>query len=253
MTGADDGPARSLAVEGFRDGARYDSVRPDYPVAALDYLTRAAGLTRSSRVLDLGAGTGILTRQLLGYVDDVVAVEPTAGMRDVLRRALPEVTALDGRDVAIPLADASLDAVFVAQAFHWFDAPRALDEIRRVLRPGATLALLWNERDETVPWVGDLSRAMRWDVCMPYEVGRDFAPVVAAGPFVDVERRSFDHHQVLTREALYRLVLTRSYVAVMTDDERAPLMAQVERVVEALDEPVTLPYVTEVYRATASP
>lgn len=245
------GDGRTPRVDGFADGARYDATRPDYPAAALDWIVEGLGLGERSRVLDLGAGTGIMTRQLAARVGSVVAVEPSAGMRDVLAASLPGVEALEGSAEAIPLPDASVDAVVVAQAFHWFDAGPALAEAHRVLAPGGGLALVWNERDESVPWVAALSHAMRWDVCMPYEVGRDFLPVVAAGPFVDVERAHFAHHQTLSRADLYRLVETRSYIAIMDDDERRPVMEAVAEVVEALDEPITLPYVTAAYRARA--
>ncbi len=245
------GDGRSPRLHGFADGARYDAARPGYPEAALDWIVDGLSLTPDSAVLDLGAGTGIMTRQIAERVGRVVAVEPSAGMRAVLVATLPGVEALEGSAEAIPLPDGSVDAVVVAQAFHWFDPAPALAEIHRVLRGHGGLALVWNERDESVPWVADLSRAMRWDVCMPYEVGRDFGPDLAAGPFVDVERAGFTHRQSLSRADLYRLVETRSYLAVMSADELAPIMAAVAEVVEALDEPITLPYVTAAYRARA--
>jgi SAM-dependent methyltransferase len=245
------GDGRPTGPAGFEDGARYDGARPDYPETALDWIADGLGLGGSSRVLDLGAGTGIMTRQLARRVGSVVAVEPSPGMREVLAGSLPGVEALDGAAEAIPLPDASVDAVVVAQAFHWFDPGPALGEIHRVLVPGGGLALVWNERDESVEWVAALSRAMRWDVEMPYEVGRDFTAVVAAGPFRGVERAEFAHHQTLSRDGLYRRVETTSYIAAMTDAQRAPVMAAVARVVEALDEPITLPYVTAAYRARA--
>ena len=245
------GDGRPTGPAGFEDGARYDGSRPDYPAAALDWVVGGLGLDDASRVLDLGAGTGIMTRQLAARVGSVVAVEPSAGMRGVLAASLPGVEALHGTAEAIPLPDGSVDAVVVAQAFHWFDPGPALAEIHRVLRRSGGLALVWNERDESVGWVAELSRAMRWDVAAPYEVGRDFAPVVAAGPFRDVEHARFAHHQTLSREGLYRRVETTSYLAAMSDEERTPVMASVATVVEALDEPITLPYVTEAYRARA--
>lgn len=239
------------STAGFTDGARYDAARPDYPAAALDWITAGLGLGASSRVLDLGAGTGIMARQLLGRVGAVVAVEPSAGMRDVMVASLPGVEVLDGSAEEIPLPDASVDAVVVAQAFHWFEPAAALAEIHRVLAPHGGLALVWNERDESVRWVADLSRAMRWDVAAPYEVGRDFAPVIASGPFERVERERFSHRQAMSREGLYRRVATTSYLAVMSEEERRPVMEAVARVVDALDEPITLPYVTAAYRARA--
>ena len=142
-----------LAVRGFANGLLYNSARPDYPIEAVEYLVATLHLDTSSRVLDLGAGTGIFSRQILAHVGRLTAVDPSASMRESFRAATPGVEILDGSDVSIPLGDASVDAVFVAQAFHWFDAPEALLEIRRVLRPDGGLGLVWNERDESVPWI----------------------------------------------------------------------------------------------------
>jgi SAM-dependent methyltransferase len=246
------GDDATLAARGFRDGPLYDSARPDYPRAALEHFAAALGLSSTTRALDLGAGTGIFTRQILPYVGSLVAVEPSAPMRETLASTTPGVEVLDGRDVAIPLGDASVDAVFVAQAFHWFDAPRALVEIRRVLRADGALGLIWNERDESVGWVAALSAAMRWGANLPYDVGRDFCDTVAAGPFRDVERATFRHAQTLTREGLYRRVRTTSYIAVMDDRAREELMRAVAEVVEGLAEPIVLPYLTEAYCARAA-
>ncbi|HUY16254.1 MAG TPA: class I SAM-dependent methyltransferase, partial [Acidimicrobiales bacterium] len=198
------------------------------------------------------AGTGIFSRQIRPYVEKVTAVEPSASMRASLQAETPGVDVLAGSDVSIPLDDGEVDAVFVAQAFHWFDVPRALEEIHRVLTPGGGLGLIWNERDETVAWVDELSRAMRWDVRQPYKVGTDFSDVVAAGPFHDVERVEFKHSQTLTRDGLYRRVLTTSYVSVMEGQEREALMKDVALVVEHQPEPIVLPYVTSVYTARAT-
>ena len=241
-----------LGTDGFANGERYDSVRPDYPRSAVAYLVDALGIDSDAHVVDLGAGTGIFTNQLVPFGPRITAVEPTAGMRDVLAKRLPSVTVLEGRDVAIPLESGSADCVIAAQAFHWFDAPLALEEIHRVLVDGGRLGLVWNERDESVAWVADLGRAMQWPKFQPYEVGRDFSPVIAAGPFVNVERRKFAHRQVLRHEQLVQRVLSTSYIAVMSEDERADLMAEVANVIRRLPNPVELPYVTDVYRATAT-
>ncbi|MGH9228769.1 MAG: class I SAM-dependent methyltransferase [Acidimicrobiales bacterium] len=127
----------------------YESVRPLYPDAALAELAARCGLRAGTAVADLGAGTGKLTRQLAALGADVVAVEPLPGMRAALEAAVPGVRVLDGTAEDIPLPDASVEIVTAAQAFHWFETRRALDEIARVLRPGGWLALLWNERPES--------------------------------------------------------------------------------------------------------
>jgi SAM-dependent methyltransferase len=238
-------------TSGFSDGARYQMARPDYPDDAITFLVESLGIDDDAHVLDLGAGTGIFTGQLIPYCGKITAVEPTEGMREVLIKRLPTVRVLNGRDAAIPLEDATVDCVVVAQAFHWFDAPVALEEIHRVLVDGGRLGVLWNERDESVPWVADLGEAMRWPIHQPYKVGQDFTPVLASGPFVNIERRKFAHRQTLDHEGLFQRVLTTSYIAVMDDDDKRSVMNDVHLVVDQLPATVELPYVTDVYRATA--
>lgn len=241
-----------LGTDGFANGERYDSARPAYPRSAVAYLVDALGIDSDAHVVDLGAGTGIFTNQLVPFGPRITAVEPTAGMREVLAKRLPSVTVLEGRDVAIPLESGSADCVIAAQAFHWFDAPLALEEIHRVLVDGGRLGLVWNIRDESVAWVAELGRAMRWPHFQPYEVGKDFTPVVAAGPFVNVERRKFAHRETLRHDQLVQRVLSTSYIAVMEDEEQTLLMDEVAHVIRQLPNPVELPYVTDVYRATAA-
>ena len=200
---------------------------------------------------DLGAGTGIFTGQFVPFCARIRRVQPTAGSCAVFSQRLPSVRVLEGRDVDIPLESASVDCVVVAQAFHSFDAPVAMEEIHRVLVEGGRLGVLWNERDESVEWVAELGEAMKWPSRQPYEVGRDFTPVLASGPFVNIERRKFTHHQVLDHEGLLQRVLTTSYIAVMDDEEQSSLMGKVQTVIDRLPEKVELPYVTDVYRATA--
>jgi SAM-dependent methyltransferase len=143
----------------FGDAAdSYERVRPLYPDAALSELASRCGLAAGTPVVDIGAGTGKLTRQLVALGADVVAVEPAAGMRRRLEAEVPGVPVLDGTAEDIPLPDGSVDIVTSGQAFHWFDTHRALDEIARLLRPAGWLALLWNERPES-GWAAAL-----WDL-----------------------------------------------------------------------------------------
>ncbi len=240
-----------LASSGFSDGERYHRARPDYPRDAVKFLVDSMGIDNDAHVLDLAAGTGKFTEQLLPFCDMITAVEPTPGMRNVLSARLPTVKVLDGRDVDIPLEDASVDCVVVAQAFHWFDAPAALEEIHRVLVEGGRLGVLWNERDESVPWVAELGKVMHWPTRQLYPVGQDFTAVLASGPFLNIERRKFVHRQVLDHEGLIERVLSTSYVAVMDDEEQSSVIRDVKRVVDPLPAIFELPYVTDVYRATA--
>ena len=146
------------AAAGFGTSAdAYERGRPSYPDAAVAHLAVELGLGPAVRVVDLAAGTGKLTRLLAQGGAEVVAVEPVAAMRKALARSLPGVDVLEGTAESIRLPSGSVDAVTVAQAFHWFDAPRALAELGRVLRPSGTLLLVWNDRDERVPWVEEYS------------------------------------------------------------------------------------------------
>jgi len=240
-----------LGRSGFANGSLCDAVRPTYPVAAVKFLVETLGLDESSHVLDLGAGSGIFSRQVRPYVARVIAVEPSPSMREALRTSSPDIEALDGRDAEIPLPADSVHAVFVAQAFHWFDVDAALAEIHRVLVPRGGLGLIWNERDESVEWVRELNRAMQWDRRQPYKVGMDFTGEILRGSFVDVERHKFVHAQSLDHEGLRRRVLTTSYISLMQGSELSALMDDVERVISELPAQVELPYLTDVYRARA--
>ena len=134
----------------------YERGRPEYPGDAVRWLVG----DEPADVVDLGAGTGKLTRGLVAFGHRVTAVEPLAEMLEHLRRAVPEARALAGSGEEIPLVDASADVVVCAQAFHWFDHVVALGEIARVLRPGGRLALVWNTRDDGEAWVAELSDAI---------------------------------------------------------------------------------------------
>jgi SAM-dependent methyltransferase len=240
-----------LGSAGFANGSLYDLARPDYPSSAIDFFVSVFDLGHETRALDLGAGTGIFTRQMLPHVGTMIAVDPSASMRETLRASTPGVEVLDGNDINIPVSTESIDVVFVAQAFHWFDEERALEEIRRVLVASGGLGLIWNERDESVDWVRELSHAMEWDTRQPYEVGKDFTEVVARGPFSNVKRETFAHSQTVAREGLYQRVLSTSYISTMDVSQRDELMQRVSEVVERLTEPIVIPYVTTAYRARA--
>jgi ubiquinone/menaquinone biosynthesis C-methylase UbiE len=136
----------------------YDRVRPEYQPEAVDLAVFRLGLSADADVLDLGAGTGKLTRALVERFRHVTAVEPDPGMRAVLARATEAYRVLEGRAEEIPLPDASIDAVFVAQAFHWFDTDVALPEIARVLRPGGGLVLIWNAWTAAEPTIPEAAR-----------------------------------------------------------------------------------------------
>ncbi len=150
-----------IAARGFgSEAAAYDRARPSYPPDAIAWLTEQLGIGPGRRVVDLAAGTGKLTALMAGTGAELVAVEPVAAMRDRLCQRLPEVPVVAGVAEALPLADQSVDAVVVAQAFHWFDARRAMAEIARVVRPGGYLGLIWNARDRSLEWVDQVWSVM---------------------------------------------------------------------------------------------
>ena len=149
-------PATTDRARSFGSVAEaYDRGRPTYPAEAVAWL--AGG--EAKVVLELAAGTGKLTRELVDQGHAVFATEPDEAMLEVLRQRVPEVSAKVATAEEIPANDRSVDVVVVAQAFHWFDHQAALPEIARVLKPGGHVALVWNSRDERIPWVrrmGDL-------------------------------------------------------------------------------------------------
>jgi SAM-dependent methyltransferase len=226
----------------------YEQGRPDYPTAALEWI----GGTAAAKVLDLGAGTGKLTRQLVAAGHDVVAVEPLAEMREALVAATPGVPVLDGAAEAIPLADASVDVVVAGQAYHWFVPERAHPEIARVLRPGGVFGVLWNLRDDSEPWVAALNKLLNVEDSASADAAR-LGPAVAPY-FAPAEGRRFHHEQELDRDRLLALVCSRSYVITLPEPERLALLADVAALTRshphlAGRDTFPMPYVTQAYRA----
>lgn len=223
----------------------YERGRPGYPDDAVRWLVGF----EPCDVVDLGAGTGKLTRALVGLGHRVTAVEPLAEMRSELEAALPDAHAVAGSAEAMPVPDASADVVTSAQAFHWFDHDNALPEIARVLRPGGRIALVWNSRDDRDPWMARLSEIIGNESIQESDV----IPVLdASGLFGDVETAMFAFEQTLDRDGLLDLVLSRSYLAKLPPPEREPVL---EAVGGFYDETagtggVRLAYVTECFRAT---
>jgi len=251
-------PGRAIseaAAVGFERGADdYEQARPSYPAEAVHLLVDQLGLGPGRRVLDLAAGTGKLTRLLVPSGADLVAVEPVAAMRDQLEQTVPGVTALDGTAEHLPFGDTEFDAVVVAQALHWFDAPAALAEIRRVLRPGGGLGLVWNERDESVDWVrrfGEVLVAAAGS--KPYVEGTDWAAVVAAvGGFGPLRRWDLSYDQAIDRDLLIARAASTSFVSALPDDEREACLAEVAHLADthpdlAGRDSFAFPYVTHVY------
>ncbi|MCB9415727.1 MAG: class I SAM-dependent methyltransferase [Mycolicibacterium sp.] len=238
-------PQQERSLSFGSEAAAYERGRPSYPPEAIDWL-----LPDGARdVLDLGAGTGKLTTRLVERGLDVVAVDPIAEMLELLRGALPATPALLGTAEQIPLRDNSVDAVLVAQAWHWFDPKRAIAEVARVLRPGGRLGLVWNTRDERMGWVKDLGRI----------IGHESDPfsdrVTLPEPFTDVERHHVEWTSYLTPQALIDLVASRSYCITSPADVRTRTLEEVRELLVthpalANSSGLALPYITVCIRAT---
>jgi ubiquinone/menaquinone biosynthesis C-methylase UbiE len=246
------GSVHRAAAEGFGAVAdEYERARPDYPRAAVERLTAELRIETASRLLDLGAGTGKLTRMLSGA--NVVAAEPLASMRSRFARVLPGVPLVAAVAEALPFREAAFDAVVCAQAFHWFDGERALAEIHRVLAAGGGLALIWNVKDESVPWVralGDILRPHQAKV--PQETTGGWREAFSASRFGPLEEARFAHAQRLDAEGLVERYASASYVATLPDAERAEVLRRIGTLARthpdlAGREDFELPYVTELH------
>jgi SAM-dependent methyltransferase len=258
--------------------ADYDRYRPAPPAQALDWLIPPD----ATAVLDLAAGTGAVTRLLIGRAARVVAAEPDERMRAVLAARCPEAEVLEGRGEDIPLPDASVDAVVIASAWHWLDPERAVPEIARVLRPGGTLGVIWVSRDTRVAWVAEFNALMR--EAREADRARDApnadAPATGApsagGPTADGQRKarrrrrevtfppgspmsSVDELTVeytlpMTKDDLFGLIGTYSGVITLDPAKRADVS---QRARDFLDrqpwEQIDLPMICRCLRATRLP
>jgi SAM-dependent methyltransferase len=227
-------PARSFD----RAAGEYERARPGYPAAVLELLP----LDHGAEVLDLGAGTGKLTRLLVERYRHVVAVEPLAGMRAILEDVVPGAESIAGSAEQIPLAGASVDGVFAAQAFHWFANDDAMGEIARVLRPGGVLCLIWNEPAEPSP-LPEAYRAYLARLQAPsleaVRSGPPLAELIGRGPFGKLHEASVPHEQTQDRAGVLALARSVSWVAHKDDDERTQIMRDLDALLSA--GPFTLP------------
>jgi SAM-dependent methyltransferase len=233
--------------------ATYERGRPPYPPEALDWLLPSG----ARRVLDLGAGTGKLTRQLVSRGLDVVAVEPLEGMREQLSQVLPGTPVLDGSAEHIPLPDGSVDAVLAAQAWHWVEPGRAAPEVARVLAPGGPLGLLWNERDERVGWVAELGRIVEEQgqklAADAMRAGNDHEQPRVGPPFGPLELHQVEWAHDTSLPEVLDMVASRSYVILLPPAQRTALLGSLRRLLEtdpavAGQPRIALPYVTWCWR-----
>jgi SAM-dependent methyltransferase len=233
------------ATRGFEGaGERYERGRPDYPAAAVDLLVQELGTKPGARVLDIGAGTGKLTRPLLERGIDVIAVEPIGGMRALLERTAPAADVRDGQAQALPLEDREVDGIVAGQAFHWFADTAALTEFARVLRPHGRLGLIWNRRDPDQPAQEAIEQIVK-----PY---RHRTPSLGTGawreaftseaPFQLSAEHEMPHSQRLDTDALVDRVLSISFIAVLTEPERESIAERVREL-----GPTELRYIVELH------
>jgi SAM-dependent methyltransferase len=238
------------ATRGFETaGPRYERGRPDYPAAAVDWLVAHLGVTarRGALVLDIGAGTGKLTRPLLDRGLGVIAVEPVEGMRAILRRTAPRADVRAGQAEALPVVAGEVDGIVAGQAFHWFASDAALCEFARVLRLHGRLGLIWNRRDLEQPLQAEIGRLVS-----PYRRGAPAhasdawrAAFTDAAPFQLVAERRMSHRQWLDADGLVDRILSISFISALAEKQRRTVATHARELATAA--PIELRYITELF------
>jgi SAM-dependent methyltransferase len=226
----------------------YERARPEYPSEAVAWIADLLDLRPGRTVLDLGAGTGKLTRALLDTGARVIAVEPGDAMRAELERAAPGAEALRGSAEDIPLRNASVDAMAVGQAFHWFRHDVAIPELHRVLRRGGGVALLWNSRDPDAPLHQEIGKLIEPFIPPDRPDSEEWAQLLEESElFGPLEERRFSFVQQLDTDMLAERIASVSFVAAAPAVARRELDEQLRRVAERLGGRVDFPYLTDAY------
>jgi SAM-dependent methyltransferase len=241
-----------IGRRGFADSADvYERGRPAYPDPLLDTLFERLGLGPGSRLLDLGAGTGKLTRQLARRGGAVAAVEPSPDMRRVLGTEEPRARVLDGSAEQIPLPDESVEAVFCGQAFHWFDGARAVPEIARVLVPAGGLALMWNvalDREPELQALMDEHRIQRLRPENRHDTLIWQRAFDEADLFEPLRTLEAEHVQHISADDYVAQIASRSYMATLPTEQRTRVLSEVKRIVGERE--VTIHYRTDTWWTT---
>ena len=243
------------AATGFaKEAQAYARGRPEYPAAVDRWLRDDLHLDATRTVVDLGAGTGKFTRRLLTTGANIVAVEPVEEMLAQLTRAVPEVAARRGTAEAIPLGDRAADAVVCAQAFHWFATPAALKEIRRVLRPGGSLGLIWNVRDESSDWAAAMTAIMApYEGNTPRYCSGEWRRVFPAAGFGPLREKYFPHvHTGPSEQVIMDRVLSVSFIAALEPRQQQGVVARLRDLIASTpalsgSPAVSVPYQTCVF------
>jgi SAM-dependent methyltransferase len=243
------------ASKGYGRGAEtYARGRPDYPPEALDWLRNDLELGNGKRVLELGAGTGKFTRLLEATGASVIALDPVTEMIEQLVEQCPSIAAMRGQAENLPLASGVCDAVLCAQSFHWFASAASLAEIRRVLREGGLLGLIWNVRDQSVDWVKKLSGILApFEGDAPRYDHDEWRDVFPAPGFGTLHERSFTHsHAGPPDQVIIDRVASVSFIAALDAPARERVLDQVRALIAttpvlAEKEIAQMPYVTRVY------
>ncbi|CAG8472869.1 15097_t:CDS:2 [Acaulospora morrowiae] len=251
-----------IAVAGFSTQTEaYEQSRPSYPPQVVSSMISSLSLVPGqSKVLDLASGTGKFTRLIIPYNFDLIAVEPSIKMRKKFMEILPEVKLMEGTAWSIPLPDEELDAVIVAQAFHWFADAAALREIARVLKPGCGLALCWNMEDrEASRWVGAWrDEYEKYDGDIP-QYRKDtwkkaFSLEEVLQTFTPLQHQRFHHQNSCDEKTIWQRVLSKSYITCLNEETRENLKKRLTEILKSgtdvertEDGKIIYPYNTDLY------
>lgn len=244
------------AAQGFSSSAAlYQQTRPSYPLQIVSWLRSELELTSQSQVIDLAAGTGKFTQYLKQVTSHIVAVEPIAEMQQQLKAAHPEITTLTAYSDQIPLESAHYDAVLTAQAFHWFANQDTLTEVHRLLKPHGHFGLVWNQRDNSVPWVKAIS-----DILLPLEANTpryhsgEWKKAFQNQPWFKLgSEQHFVHpHHGTVEQVVSKRLLSTSFIAMMPPEQQQQLKQQFEQVIfdylgKRPDDEIDFPYLTYAY------